>query len=529
MKKLDRYTVTIEDWTNQGQGVTHVDKLAIFVEGALPGDEALIEIDQVKKNFAKATCRQIINPSPDRREPPCLYSAICDGCKLIGLDYQAQLRWKKSFIENAFKRLGKLDVEVDMRPSPELAYRNKVNMRVDDSGRLSYSKQDSNQVFYVNTCVIAQESIQNIIHRWNTDLTNRPNFVKFASLIKMVVIRSNSSSETMIIAITDQLQDSQRKDLLDEMSLLQADVLGLTENEKAGDVRILNPIHYASDKEVLEETLSKLSFLVSPQSFFQVNRHTIENLYDMAISLFNNLSDSSVIDLYSGTGTTSLLLAQQAKQVISVELVPCAVEDAKENAKRNNIDNVSFIQAKAEDVIQDLTTDQHIKKALVDPPRKGLDRAVIDAIGQSQIDELVYISCNPTTQARDAALLANFGFAAKKIIGLDQFPNTSHVETVVLLSQQKPSDKIEVDLDLDELDVTSAETKATYAEIKEYVLKEHGMKVSSLYISQVKRKCGLEVGENYNLAKSEDARQPNCPEDKEKAIVDALKHFEMFS
>lgn len=438
MKKLERYTVTIEDWTNHGQGVARIDNLAAFIEGALPGDQALIEITEVKKNFAKATCRQIITPSPDRRESPCLYSAICDGCKMIALDYDAQIAWKKSFIENAFKRLGKTEVEAEMITSPELAYRNKVNMRVDENGRLSYSKQESNQVFHVNNCVVAQEAIQNIIQRWNSELVLKPDYLSLASLIKMVVIRANSADETMIVLITDQISHQQSDQLLGQVSLLNADVLCLSENKKPGDVRILNPIHYATDQQVLEESICGLRFLVSPQSFFQINRFTVEELYTTAISMFNDFENSNVLDLYSGTGTTSLLLAQQAAHVTSVEVVGAAIADAKENAIRNNIDNVTFLQAKAEDVVEQLTKDHKLHKALVDPPRKGLDKAVVEAIGESAIEELVYISCNPTTQARDVALFAEYGFEVKRVAGLDQFPNTSHVETVVLMSRANP-------------------------------------------------------------------------------------------
>jgi 23S rRNA (uracil1939-C5)-methyltransferase len=252
----------------------------------------------------------------------------------------------------------------------------------------------------------------------------------------------------------------------------------------------------------------------------------------------------SVWDLYCGIGTISLFLAQKAKQVYGVEIVPQAIEDAKNNARLNGIDNAEFFVGKAEEVLPEFYERQqgqnrhteststgsdmtHPDVIVVDPPRKGCDGKCLDTMLKMQPSRIVYVSCDSATLARDLRILCDGGYAVKKIRAFDQFGNTTHVETVVLLSQQKPDDRIEVEIELDELDLTSAESKATYAEIKDYVLKEHGLKVSGLYISQVKRKCGIEVGENYNLPKSEDSRQPQCPVEKEKAIRDALEHFGM--
>ena len=246
-------------------------------------------------------------------------------------------------------------------------------------------------------------------------------------------------------------------------------------------------------------------------------------LYDKALE-YAELSKNEVVwDMYCGIGTISLFLAKNAKKVYGVEIVPQAIEDAEVNAKINNIDNVEFICGKAEDV--------KIKEAadivVVDPPRKGCDSALLDTISNMNPKRLVYVSCDPATLARDVAYLRDKGFNVQKVSVVDQFGHSTHVETVVLLSQQKADDVIEVEIELDELDLTSAESKATYKEIQEYVLKLHGLKVSNLYISQVKRKCGIEVGENYNLPKSENSRQPQCPAEKEKAIRDALEHFGM--
>jgi precorrin-6B methylase 2 len=283
------------------------------------------------------------------------------------------------------------------------------------------------------------------------------------------------------------------------------------------------------------EDILGLRFKISTFSFFQTNSLGAEVLYDTAREFVGETKDKLIFDLYSGTGTIAQLLAPVAKKVIGVEIVEEAVVAARENTALNGLNNCEFIAGDVLKVIDSIEDKPDL--IVLDPPRDGIHPKALDKIIDYGVDRLVYISCKPTSLARDLVVLQERGYKVEKVCAVDMFPNTVHVETVVLLSQQKPSDKIEVDLDLDELDVTSTEMKATYAEIKDYVLKKHGLKVSNLYISQVKnasknacvRKCGLEVGENYNLAKSEDAKQPNCPEEKEKAILEALEHFGMVS
>ena len=261
-------------------------------------------------------------------------------------------------------------------------------------------------------------------------------------------------------------------------------------------------------------------------------------LYNKALEFANLTGNEAVWDLYCGIGTISLFLAKNAGMVYGVEIVPQAIEDAKNNAGINGIDNAEFFVGKAEEVVTafyesrkaDDGTGHNMTRPdviVVDPPRKGCDEKLLDTIVTMSPQRVVYVSCDSATLARDLKVLSERGYKIVKVQPVDQFANTVHVETVVLLSQQKPDDTIEIDLDLDELDATSAELKATYQEIKDYVLKEFGLKVSSLYISQVKRKCGIEVGENYNLPKSENARVPQCPKEKEDAIKAALKYFAM--
>ena len=281
-------------------------------------------------------------------------------------------------------------------------------------------------------------------------------------------------------------------------------------------------------QDYLEDTLCGLTFRLSVPSFYQVNREQAEVLYGRALAFAGLTGRETVLDLYCGIGTITLVMARQAGRAIGAEVIPAAVEDAKANAARNEVTNAEFLCADAAQAAQTLA-DRGLRPDVicVDPPRKGLAPAVIDAIVQMAPQRLVYVSCDPATLARDVKRMEEQGYVLQRAEAVDLFPRTAHVETVVLLSKLNAKQHIEVELNLDELDLTAAESKATYDEIKAYVLEKYGLKVSSLYISQVKRKCGLDVGQNYNLSKKEDAKVPQCPPEKEAAIMDALKHFQM--
>ena len=325
-------------------------------------------------------------------------------------------------------------------------------------------------------------------------------------------------------------------------ALLAADYKGImtgilhTRNDNVADTVTNEGTDVLYGQDFFYEELLGLRFKITPFSFFQTNSLGAEVLYQTAREFIGDALPSGtdadiaehgkiVFDLYSGTGTIAQMLSPVAKKVIGVEIIEEAVEAAKENAQLNGLHNCEFIAGDVLKVIDSI--EEKPDYIVLDPPRDGINPKALEKIIRYNVPQMVYISCKPTSLARDLEVLQARGYEVKKICCVDMFPSTVHVETVVLLSQQKPDDTIEIDLDLDELDATSAELKATYQEIKDYVLKEFGLKVSSLYISQVKRKCGIEVGENYNLPKSENARVPQCPKEKEDAIKAALKYFAM--
>ena len=279
----------------------------------------------------------------------------------------------------------------------------------------------------------------------------------------------------------------------------------------------------------ITDYIGNVCYRISPLSFYQVNPVQTQKLYGTALEYAGLTGEETVWDLYCGIGTISLFLAQKAKKVYGVEIIPQAIDDARANAKLNHFENVEFFVGKAEEILPEQYEKNQVyaDTIVVDPPRKGCDSVCLDTIVKMAPEKVVYVSCDSATLARDVKYLGERGYEVKRVKTVDMFPWSGHVETVVLLSKLNTKQHIEVELNLDELDLTSAESKATYDEIKAYVLEKHGLKVSSLYISQVKRKCGLDVGQNYNLSKKEDAKVPQCPPEKEAAIMDALKHFQM--
>ena len=402
----------------------------------------------------------------------------------------------------------------------------------------------------------------------------------------LLVRRAEVSGDMLVALVTSTQQEIDYSELVSRLLALplEGQITGILQicNDSLGDVVQSDETKILYGKDWFEEKVLGLTFKISPFSFFQTNTSGAEVLYQRAreyvlgeINIGNagetsngnmaentpgeenapggdalngnapgddtlnrkasdgnateihavDLHDKVVFDLYSGTGTIAQLIAPVARKVIGVEIVEEAVEAAKENAALNGLDNCEFIAGDVLKVIDDI--EEKPDYIILDPPRDGIHPKALQKIIDYGVKNIVYISCKPTSFARDLAVFQERGYELERVSNVDLFPETVHVETVVLLSQQKPDDTIEIDLDLDELDATSAELKATYQEIKDYVLKEFGLKVSSLYISQVKRKCGIEVGENYNLPKSENARVPQCPKEKEEAIKAALKYFAM--
>ena len=563
--KNDCVELTIEDIGVSGEGIGKVDGYTLFVKDTVIGDVVRVKIMKAKKNYGYARLMDIIKPSKDRVETACPIARQCGGCQIQAMNYNAQLKYKQKLVKDNLLRISGLTEGADYEMCEILGmdtpfrYRNKAQYPVGED-------KDGNIVmgFYAghthsiiacpdDDCMLGHRDnafILNAVKEWMKEYRVRAyNENIHKGTVRHVLIRTGyHTDEVMVCLVTKKMLRKEAADgLVKAIQKLKLNVASLVVNINKEDTNVILGKECITlyGRPYIEDYIGDIKFQISPLSFYQVNPKQTEVLYNKALEFARLKGNESVWDMYCGIGTISLFLAKKAGKVYGVEIVPQAIEDAKNNAKINNIDNAEFFVGKAEEVVpafykkqtgvqsdNDSTDSKEYDMTrpdvvVVDPPRKGCDKKLLDTIVSMTPDRIVYVSCDSATLARDLKLLVEYGYKVEKVQPVDQFGNTVHVETVVLLSQQKPDDTIEIDLDLDELDATSAETKATYQEIKDYVLKEFGLKVSNLYISQVKRKCGIEVGENYNLPKSENARVPQCPKEKEDAIKAALKYFAM--
>lgn len=548
MKKGVEYTgvVTKIAFPNKGEVDCGKDGIA-SVKGTLPGQKVKFVVSKKRSGKAQGRLKEIIEKSPmEDVEPNCPHFGDCGGCSYQTMSYENQLKLKedmvKGILDNAIK--GDYQFEGILGSPVQWGYRNKMEFSFGDEfkdGPLAlgmHKKNSFHDIVTVDNCKIVDRDY-NIILRCVLDYCAKKELPFYHKLrhegyVRHLLVRRTTKTKELLVALVTTSDAEMEK---------KADLMSLVEEIKALDLsaKLCGVIHIINDgladvvqsdetrilygQEYVYEELLGLKFKISVFSFFQTNSLGAEVLYSKAREYIGETKDKLIFDLYSGTGTIAQILAPVAKKVVGVEIIEEAVEAAKVNASLNNLDNCEFIAGDVLKVIDDLQDKPDL--IVLDPPRDGINPKALQKIIDFGVDRMVYISCKPTSLARDLEMLQEQGYKVEKACAVDMFPGTVHVETVVLLSQQKPDDTIEIDLDLDELDATSAELKATYQEIKDYVLKEFGLKVSSLYISQVKRKCGIEVGENYNLPKSENARVPQCPKEKEEAIKAALKYYAM--
>ncbi len=461
----------------------------------------------------------------------------CGGCQYQGLAYPKQLEKKQKNVEALLKKFGKVNPIIGMKEP--FYYRNKVHAVFDRDRRGNIIsgtyEANSHRVVPIEECLIEDKKCQEIIRTIRGMLKSfkiktYDEDTGYGLLRHVLVRRGAKSGEIMVVLVLGSPIFPSKNNFVKALRKEHPEIttILLNVNSKKTSMVFGEKESVIYGKGFIRDELCGCTFRISAKSFYQVNPVQTEVLYNKAIEFAALTGKERVIDAYCGIGTIGMIAAKHAKEVIGVELNKDAVRDAKLNAKENNVKNIVFRQGDAGEFMTAMAAaGEKADVVLMDPPRAGSDEAFLSAVVKLAPKKVVYVSCNPETLARDLKYLTRKGYEVRKIQPVDMFGFTVHVETVVLLSQQKPDDTIEIDLDLDELDATSAELKATYQEIKDYVLKEFGLKVSSLYISQVKRKCGIEVGENYNLPKSENARVPQCPKEKEEAIKAALKYFAM--
>ena len=541
-RKNDLVTLKIEDCGIDGEGIGKADGFTVFVKDAVIGDTVTAKIIKAKKNYGYGRLMEVQKPSPYRVEPKCAFARQCGGCQLQALSYEQQLVFKENKVRGHLERIGGFN-DIPMEPiigMDELYhYRNKAQFPVgrNKEGKIitGFYAGRTHTIIENRDCALGvpvnKEILDKVISYMEENHVEPYEETTGKGLVRHVLIRYGFfTGEVMVCLIVNGKKLPREERLVKSLTEIPGmKSITLNVNTKRNNVILGETLRLLWGQMYITDKIGEISYQISPLSFYQVNPYQTQKLYVKALEYAGLTGEETVWDLYCGIGTISLFLAQKAKFVRGVEIVPQAIEDARRNATANGIKNAEFFVGKAEEVLPQEYEKNGVYAdvIVVDPPRKGCDEKLLDTILKMQPKKVVYVSCDSATLARDLKYLCKEGYQLENVCPVDQFGMTVHVETVVLLSQQKPDDTIEIDLDLDELDATSAELKATYQEIKDYVLKEFGLKVSSLYISQVKRKCGIEVGENYNLPKSENARVPQCPKEKEDAIKAALKYYAM--
>ena len=566
MKKGQVYEGSVVRVDFPNKGIVCVGDETAVVKNSLPGQKVKFSVNKVRKGKAEGRLLEVTEKSPLETGRTCSLFGLCGGCTYLSLPYEEQLKVKeeqvKRLLDSVLNKQEEAWAFEGIKGSPKAyEYRNKMEFSFGDEykdGPLALGMHKRGSFYDIVTvadCEIVDadyrlilQTVRDYFARAKVSFFHR---MSHEGYLRHLLVRKASRTGEILVALVTTSQDPWQgetavegsldvdalitgfKDLL--LSLEQdrklagkfAGILHIT-NDSIADVVQIDRTELLYGQEYFYEELLGLKFKISTFSFFQTNSYSAEVLYQTARDYVGDLggSDKTVFDLYSGTGTIAQLMAPAAGKVIGVEIVEEAVEAAKKNAAANGLDNCEFIAGDVLKVLDEV--EEKPDMIILDPPRDGIHPKALPKIIAYGVDHIVYISCKPTSLVRDLEVFLENGYRVDKAVAVDQFPWTANVETVVLLSKGEiDSKKVRVEFSLEDMDMSGFQKGATYEQIKAYVLEHTGLKVSSLYISQIKRKCGLDVGQNYNLSKKEDAKVPKCPPEKEAAIRDALKYFQM--
>ena len=579
MQKNESVTVAIQDIGVNGEGIGRVNGYTLFIKDAVIGDVVEARVTKAKKNYGYARLMKIITPSEHRVEPACKFARKCGGCQIQEMSYEKQLEFKQNKVLGNLERIGGFSPELladvfgpIIGMEKPFGYRNKAQFPfgTDKNGQpiTGFYAGRTHDIIANTDCALGvgvNKEILEIVLAFMKKYGVRSYDEKTGEgLIRHVLIRYGFATKEIMVCfvvnkeIADcgdgEHQGSMRQTkgsrgssgwiphqevLVEELARIPGMTsITVSPNHRQTNVIMGERYEVLWGQPFITDYIGAVKYQISPLSFYQVNPVQTEKLYGLAMEYADLKGRETVWDLYCGIGTISLFLAQKAGKVYGVEIVPQAVEDARRNAEINGIENAEFYVGKAEEVLpghyeryekEHPGERPHADVIVVDPPRKGCDETLLKTMADMRPERIVYVSCDSATLARDLKYLCGRGYEMKKGSVVDQFGMSVHTESIVLLSKLKSNKlkHINVELEMDELDLTAAESKATYEEIKDYILKQSGLTVSNLYIAQVKQKCGIIERANYNLPKSENSRQPKCPPEKEMAIRKALEHFGM--
>ena len=555
------YEATVTDYTAEGQGIAHVEGCAVFLPNAVAGERVRLRIEHPRKTWAAGKIVEILEKSPHRVNRECPVAKLCGGCDFWHMDYEEETRLKAERVKTCLNRLGGENLtEVPILAAPTCyGYRNKAQYPVSSKKGRAYAgffRAGTHDVVENQRCLILPEqtdavkdAVMDYVNQYRVPAYDE---TTHTGLLRHIYVRRGAVSGQILVCLVCNGEKLPKVDAL--IARLKAipgfTTLVLSVNTKKGNAVLGDKFVTLCGPGYIEDTLCGLNFRLSPRSFYQVNHHQAQRLYEAAISQAEITKNDTVLDLYCGVGTITLAMAGAAGKVIGVEVIPQAVEDARDNAKRNGIENAEFFCGDAGAAALELEKNG-VKPdvVVVDPPRKGLNADTIEALHRMAPRRIVYVSCDPATLARDVALLKDQGYTLASATAADLFPRCSHVESIVCLRREKVDGYINLTLNVEELGNIShtpvvskvSETKqkpiiaerktfgvATYPQIKDYIWEKYGLKVPSAYIAQVKEECGIKERKNYYIGK-EGHKVPNCTPEKREAILDAFKHFKMIT
>ena len=525
------YTGTVEGYSSEGLGIVRLDGAVVFVPRTVRGEEIDLRITKVMKTCAAGEIVKIKKPSPERMKPECPYFGRCGGCDFQHMSYTEELRAKRQRVQDTLTRLGGTDLQVEeiLGAKDPAHYRNKSQYPVGAGGAIGFFQARSHQVVPIDRCLI-QSEVSDKTAKAVGDWMKKYKISAYdertgKGLIRHIYVRVNKKGESLCCVIANGKQLPREPELAAFVQAAAPRTVGvvLNTNTKKGNVILGDKYRTIWGQDFLMDTLCGLQFRLSVPSVYQVNRNQAEVLYGKALEFAGLTGEETVLDLYCGTGTITLCLAKQAKRAIGAEIVPPAIEDARENAARNGIENAEFFCGDAADIAAKLEAEGLRPDVItVDPPRKGLAPEVIASVAGMGPKRVVYVSCDPATLGRDVKIFRDLGYQPVRACAVDMFPGTRHVETVVLLSRETNPLTVEVRM---EVETGEVKEHPTYKRIQEYVQEKYGFKVHTAYIAEVKRMVGLDMHKAPNAVEQRKHEYHPCPPEKVEAIKDALRHF----
>ena len=549
LEKNRIYRAHIDGYSSEGLGIARIDGQVVFVHGAIRGEICDVLVMKVLKNAAFGKIAALVEPSPARRTPDCPYYGRCGGCDFRHMSYEEELWAKRTRVQDALTRIGGAEIAVEeiLGAEQPLHYRNKSIYPISPAGEVGFYRARSHQVVHVEHCLIQKpeadalaQAVRDYIARFQVEPYNE---ATGRGLLRHLYVRTSCRGESLACLLVNGSRLPHEQELVDMLRAAAPGVCGvvLGENTRRGNAILGDRYRTLWGRDYLTDTLCGLELRLSVPSFYQVNHDQAQRLYEKALEYAGLTGRELAVDLYCGAGTITQVLARRARHVIGGEIVPEAIRDAEDSARRNGVENVEFLCGDASRLAAELRQRGLRPDVIcVDPPRKGLAPDVVEAAASMTPGRIVYVSCDPATLARDVARFAPLGYRPVRACAVDLFPGTAHVETVVLLSHKKPDGHINVKVEFGEgegkvpLDniAKRAETykpkeRVTYKMIKEYIEAKYGFKVHTAYIAEVKRDLGLPMYDAPNAV--EELKQPRKHPTAEKveAIKDALKHFDL--